>query len=457
MSKSYLNKVELKDGQILLFHRPNSKRPIYHMRIHVRGMKDARGGKVTYIQESTGETDLEEAKRVALDKFDDLRLRVRAKQSVVSVSFRAVYEIWWADKAARLDAHFKDRKRTGRNARKAWYEKYSERYWLPYFGAYKVEDLTHSIVQGYWDWRRTYWTRATEAERKSYPNYALSPSKKTLDMEQSALREVFGWANSMKIISYQPVIQNPFARKGIAPKRRPSFDEDEFLKLQLYMEEWIEGRGVNDKKVNSAHKYNRKLLRIYIHWLAYTGMRTGEVLKLKHKDITTVLLDDRRIGLSIQVAEDTKTGSRIATSTADLYDHYEDLKELTGHADASDWLFCNAKGKQVTGFFKTFSELLNDVGLLYDDKGEKRTAYSFRHYYAERMFAELGHTHAVLDMLAVNMGTGRDYLESYYIRRGMIDNTDALIRTRHKKASAVLDEDEIDGVELLADDWDEEA
>ena len=29
MSKSYLNKVELKGGEILLFTRPNAKKPIY--------------------------------------------------------------------------------------------------------------------------------------------------------------------------------------------------------------------------------------------------------------------------------------------------------------------------------------------------------------------------------------------------------------------------------------------
>ena len=51
MSKSYLNKVELKDGQVILFHRPNAKRPIYQMRIHVRGMTDVFGNKVTYVQE----------------------------------------------------------------------------------------------------------------------------------------------------------------------------------------------------------------------------------------------------------------------------------------------------------------------------------------------------------------------------------------------------------------------
>lgn len=68
--------------------------------------------------------------------------------------------------------------------------------------------------------------------------------------------------------------------------------------------------------------------------------------------------------------------------------------------------------------------------MLYTAEGDRRSAYSLRHYYAEQMFAELGHTHAVLDMLAVNMGTGRDYLESFYIRRGVID-AEALVRTRH--------------------------
>ena len=82
MSKSYLNKVELKDGQVILFHRQHAKRPVYHMRIHVRGMQDVYGNKVTYVQESTGETELDDAKRYALDKYDDLRLRAKKKEPV---------------------------------------------------------------------------------------------------------------------------------------------------------------------------------------------------------------------------------------------------------------------------------------------------------------------------------------------------------------------------------------
>jgi integrase len=444
MSKSYLNKVELKDGQIILFHRQNAKRPVYHMRIHVRGMHNIYDEKVTYVQRSTGETDLEEAKRVALDLFDELRLKVKAKQHIDTITFAKMYEIWWSDKKNILEQQWLAKGRKGKNKRVEWYEKHSKRYWLAYFGDHEIDALTHKFVQGYWSWRQTYWSRATDEERKKHPNHAINPAKKSLDMEQSALREVFGWANSMKLINYQPQIQNPYARKGIKAKRRASFDESEFLQLQEYMRSWVEGRGINDKRVNAAHKRNRKLLQIYVHFLAYTGMRTGEVLKLKHKDIsfTMTMLGD--VGLGIEVAEDTKTGSRLVTSTADLMDWYDALKQLTGHTEQNDWLFCNAQGKQITGFYKTFAGLLDEAGLLHTEDGDRRSAYSLRHYYAEQMFEELGHTHAVLDMLSVNMGTGRDYLENYYIRRGIVD-AEPLIRTRHgfhvKNDGDVLDDD----------------
>ena len=86
MADGYLNKVELKDGQIMLYHRTaNSKRPIYHMRIHVRGMRDIHGKKLTYWKSTTNESDLEEAKRAALDKFDELRLLAKDNRPVVDL------------------------------------------------------------------------------------------------------------------------------------------------------------------------------------------------------------------------------------------------------------------------------------------------------------------------------------------------------------------------------------
>ena len=104
MGVGYANKVELKEGQIILFHRkPISKRPIYHMRIHVRGMLDLAGNKKPYFFKSTGESDLEEAKRVALDMYDELRLRVKSNQPMVELTFADLYALWWREKQVKLN------------------------------------------------------------------------------------------------------------------------------------------------------------------------------------------------------------------------------------------------------------------------------------------------------------------------------------------------------------------
>ena len=64
MSKSYANRVELRDGAVMLYQKPAAKRPIWYYRIHVRGMHNIDGAKIKYDERSTGETDLDEAKRI---------------------------------------------------------------------------------------------------------------------------------------------------------------------------------------------------------------------------------------------------------------------------------------------------------------------------------------------------------------------------------------------------------
>ncbi len=439
MGDGYLNKVELKDGQILLYHRTaNSKRPIYHMRIHVRGMQDQYGRKITYWKSTTNESDLEEAKRVALDKFDELRLLAKDKRAVKEMSFARLYEIWWKEKRLKLEATFAAKGRTGQTERVGWYEKQSRRYWLAYFGKKNISDLSQAFINGYWTWRIAYWTVASEQEKKNYPNFAIKPSKKTLDMEQSALREIFVWGNANKIITYQPIIENPYARQRIPPMRRASFDEADWQQLRDYMRRWVLGKGKNDKRVNSMHLYQRKLLQIYLHWLALTGMRTGEVLKIRHANvsvgITKVLAEPV---IRIVVPKDTKTGSRDVSSMSELVFWYYELIKLTGRSEKSDWLFCDKDGKYNKGFFKTLPKLFEEAGVLLDGDGKRRSAYSLRHYYAEQRVDDLKINPRAFDIMGVNMGTGRQYLEAHYVRKGIMQDEDALVTGDGKRTNAL--------------------
>lgn len=432
MGQRFNNRVELKGGEIILFHRDGAKKPIWHMRIHVRGMHDVNGKKFSHIQESTGELDLDEAKRIALERYDDLRLRVRSKQPAKSVVFASYYERWWAKREGELHAAWKAKGRTGVSPRVVWYQKQSKRYWLPYFGQYKFEDMTQALVTGYWQWRMSYWANRDVEERRRFGNHALTPSKKTLDMEQSALREVFRWAVAEQLTNFQPVIENPYSRKGIAAKRRASFDKGDLIKLHQYMERWVHGGGDNDKKpgarINGRHLYQRQLLRLYLQWIEGTGMRTGEVLLLKHGDVKKQRTEIyEQAVLVISVSNQTKTGARTVISNPSVVATYAELCALTGHTGNDDWLFCDQKGKQCKGFFKTLPIMLTEAKVATDKNGDKRSAYSFRHVYAEGRFDAIGFNPIALDLIGTNMGTGRQSLEKHYIRRGIINDADALI------------------------------
>jgi len=423
----------------VLYQKPGARRGFWYYRIQVRGMQDISGAKIKYDERSTGETDLDEAKRIALDRYDDLKVRVRRNEPVTSITFDDLYVLWWAQKKQKLNLKHVSEGREGKSQRIDWHEKQSKRYWLPYFGKHKLDEMTHALVEGYWQWRMSYWQNASDQERKDYPNYALNPSKKTLDMEQSSLSEIFGWGNSMKLFNFQPVIRNPYSRLGLPATRRPSFDDAQWLKLANYIVEWANGKGKNDSekgaRLNSNHLFHRTMLRLYVLFIASTGMRPGEVLKLRYRDIGIEETGEHKIRHHVvNVPHNTKTGARRVIGDPLLTDILNELALLRLNAtkdrkapDKDDWLFADKKGKQSKGFGKTLQTVLTDVGMLTDERGMRRSAYSFRHYYAERKFKDLGLNPRAYDLLSSNMGTSRQMLETHYVRKGIIHDQEAML------------------------------
>lgn len=52
--------------------------------------------------------------------------------------------------------------------------------------------------------------------------------------------------------------------------------------------------------------------------------------------------------------------------------------------------------------------------------------YSFRHAHTEGCFASIGFNPISFDLIGTNICTGRQSLENHYVRRGIIDDPDAL-------------------------------
>jgi site-specific recombinase XerD len=434
----YLNRHEEKNGEIILFNRPDAAKPVWHMRLYVKGMKNANGRKQQYIQRSTGTTDKTEALRIALDEHERLRYRVRHNKPATDITFNALYDLWWnGSKHRALSKKHETSKREGSSKRIEWYQNLSQRYWLAYFGKFLINDIDNGVCRDYWKWREEYWHRATKEERSKTPNHSLNPSKKTLAMEQSALREIFGFAHSEGLMDYNPNITSPYNRDGSSEKRRPSFSKDEWESLDRYMRDrWVVGKGIRDsliergsgntRKAHIGHLWQRQMVRRYIQFIQSTGMRPGEPLQLKHKHIRVIKTNKGNEVLQIEVPRTTKTGERTVHSMKSTIRYYQAIKELTGHTKDDDWVFCDRNGKRSLGYYNTIKSLLKDLNMYVDEYGDARTAYSFRHYYAEQRLDEIGTHPQALDYIAENMGTSWQMLQNFYIRKGRNVDIDTL-------------------------------
>ncbi len=294
-----------------------------------------------------------------------------------------------------------------------------------------LNDLTNTICSDYWNWRESYWQRATDEDRKATPNYAMNPAKGSLKMEQSALREFFRWANSEGLLEHIPTITSPYTGDGSKENRRPSFEKSEWQTLDRYMrDKWVLGKGVNDngKRCRDSVLFNREMCRRYIQFIQSTGMRPGELLKIKHRDIQKIKTNNGSEILRITVPRDTKTGTRDVHSMKGTVRYYDAIRKISKALDPEDLVFTNIDGGMLSsnGYILTVKALLKELKMYYDKNEDRRSAYSFRHYYAEQRLDEIGTHPKALDYIAENMGTSWLMLQNFYIRKGRNVDIDML-------------------------------
>jgi integrase len=73
-------------------------------------------------------------------------------------------------------------------------------------------------------------------------------------------------------------------------------------------------------------------------------------------------------------------------------------------------LFCSPKGKPINTYRKGFQTLCDKLGILYDNRGRKRTIYSLRHFYSI-MRLEKG---VNVFLLSKQLGNSIAVLEKHY-------------------------------------------
>jgi integrase len=237
-----------RDGHIVLYKRPNAKKPKWHCRISI---PNASG----YERKSTGHTDEIEAYRFAEDLYHELRLKVRDGGPLKKPTFEKAYE------------RFKGHYRHAASSERRYNEVIDtiERYGLPFFRGKTLDSVDNALMQDFVAKRRSKGLRKV-------------PAAATVNKDLGSLKVFFNWA-----------FRNGFTDRAIEfdkPKgkhvRRVHFDGADWGKLTRYMRTWV----AQAKRGRGGHKTReREMLRNYILILANTGIRVGEARHLRWRDV----------------------------------------------------------------------------------------------------------------------------------------------------------------------------
>lgn len=376
------------DGRVVLYKRANLKKPKWQARISV---PNARGYKVI----STRQVDLDEAKRFALNLYEDLYLHVKSGGQLRTRTFSQVYEEWKSN----VETH-------GRTRRDGSWEATFQRVAataLQFFGAKRIDAIGGADFSEYWAWRR-------ENYRKK------PPSNATLKREKTSIMPIFKFAVSKCYISKIPETNTPLARSG----RRPTFTRQEWRAIEDASIGWV------SQASEMATYRDRYYARACFVLLAHTGLRIGELRQVRWRDLTTIKGKDEQGEateyLVVNVAKG-KTGAREAVFQPGfevivkrLYLHRK--KELESQSpsqieilpDRDEPILCHPDGRPIREYKHAFKSLLAFAKIPADRDGKARTIYSLRHYYATQRLTE--ETNPFL--LAHQMGTSVEMLEQHY-------------------------------------------
>jgi len=395
MTKFELNQIDVKgDGRIVLYQRPRpdgSVIPTWQMRISVPKSTG-------YHRQSTGQKEQPEAVRIAVNKYEELAVKILSGGSLRSKSYKSVLESWKVDLPRMVG--------TGREEYVDGQLRYASLYPLRFFGDRKIDDISKGDFVEYWMWRNENSARLQPMTGKSTP---YIPSPNSLRRESVGIKNMFKYAVDKGWLTNIPDMSIPSHHKN----RRPSFTPREYLLLTRRMREWVK----EGQKWGSVGR-DRYISQQYVLILANCGARVGEMRFLRWGDLTTQkdtsnFTDVIKKNLVARVTG--KTGKReivFQEGSEEYIKRLYDLRkgELDDHPTSEDFVFCNTKGQPIQSFRKGFDNLLVFCDLTNDSTGKKRSLYSLRHFYATQRLSEEVSPY----LLAAQMGTSIEMLERFY-------------------------------------------
>ncbi len=404
--------------ELILFKRADLASAFWWFRANIPGNRG-------YVRRSTKETEVILAKRVAATSFHQLMGQQSAGLKLGKKKICDVIEHWFD---YLKENNLKQPQRM-KYIRSTW-----ERYMSGYFGHHYISNITDDIVEGYWGYRKGFYTwgegsnrlevneRRFGSKSKSSKNINPHPKFGTLKAEASIINEFFKWCAKDRQgytakVFHITAVDATTKQERMLSNRRPTFSRDEWRRISTNLYHYSQNQGkMKGTRVNSWHLKRRNMFRAFVLLLSSTGLRVGEARALKWRSIKFSFdVMKQRDVLEVQVEASTSKvlAARTSIGFSELIANVmREWKEDSEFTEPDDLVFYNMKKKiqtevDISASWKAF---LQKQELWKNADGENRPLYSLRHLYATMRLEEGTEVYH----LAKLMGTAVRNIEQHY-------------------------------------------
>ena len=467
----YENRIEHLGGDLILYQRnlatavPNVKshrKPTWYMKLKIRGLRN-------YIERSTKLTKYEDAYAFARKEYDRLTTAADLGHAIDDYTFEKHWEDWYQRNV---------NNRTWRADRQRWHKNQAARYYKAYFRyadgkSMRLNDITAQFAHGYWDWRIAYWStqqgeklsdynpKRRKAKTTTTHNAAKVPSKKTLQMDQTAINQILNDARERGRLQQIFKLKAPSDQRP--NNRRPHFEPDEHRSMTTYLRSYRDVIGhFKTDRVNAWHKMQRTQLYHFVIFMLNSGLRVGEAREMRWRDISfdqpSDQFDEPMCVVGVRKATKTSQNRDVQTQP-NANKTLKEWREKTPHSGLNDLVWFgqqksdDGKPKPFTTLNKSFQQFLSRVpvddaehGLLYNKENEKRSLYSLRHTYA----TVRRHHGVSWEDLGLNMGCDPKELKNHYDHSTSNSRRDDIVKVKRSKKADEPEPNAIDPFVLEA-------
>jgi integrase len=290
---------------------------------------------------------------------------------------------------------------------------------LPFFGDDVVSEITSGRVQDY----RVHRATSRKDKKTGLPK---RPSHSTLHKEIVLLRHVLKTAMRHGWLSNLPDLSSPY-KKSRKVSHRAWFSPDEYKRLYEATRE----RAKNPKK--ARWKAACENLHDYVLFMANTGLRPDEAIRLQLRDVA-IVTDEATGKRILEIEVRGKLGVGYCKSMPGAVLPFQRLRKRK-QLKPTDLVFGKTQRQLL-------NSILKELDLKKDREGKPRSAYSLRHTYISMRLME----GADIYQIAKNCRTSVEMIEEYYAKhiKNMLDAAAINVLKPKKSKRKSLENDEKD-------------